>query len=468
MMNSKELNEVLGSIFNQESFSMDKALLYAYSMDVSVREHTPDAVVMPENLQQIIQLVKTAYKFNIPLIPRGAGTGASGGAVAVHGGIIIDLSKMNQILGVDIENLQVTIEPGVVHADLNKFLEPYGFFFPVVPGSSDMCTIGGMVGNSASGLRAVKYGTTKDYVLDLEVVLPEGQVALLGSKVQKSASGYDLMRLFVGSEGTLGIITKITLKILPIPMTRGLVTAFFGNVEDAGKTVINIFAGKIMPSAIELLDKSAIHAVNSYKPEMNLPNAEAMLLVELDGIEESVLIATKNVYEICKKSGAFQIDKTTNDEERINLWSARKLVGAAARRVREGYARVYEGEDITVPLSEIPKTLMKLRELSHEFSLPVVVFGHIGDGNLHPAILIKKESREHWKKLEQLSDAIHEWAIEVGGSVSGEHGIGLTRAKYLQKERPMALNLMRQIKRAIDPKNLMNPGKMDLDGGYSD
>ncbi|MHA1649370.1 MAG: FAD-binding oxidoreductase, partial [Candidatus Helarchaeota archaeon] len=401
------------------------------------------------------------------LIPRGSGTGASGGAIAVHGGIIVDFTKMNKILNLDIENLQVTVEPGVIHADLNKYLEQFGFFFPVIPGSSDMCSIGGMVGNSASGLRAVKYGTTKDYVLDLEVVLPDEKIGNLGSSVQKTASGYDLIRLFVGSEGTLGIITKITLKILPIPEARGVVSGFFNDVERIGKAVVNIFTAKIIPAAIELLDKSAIQAINLYKPTMNLPDAEAMLLVELDGTEESVISTTKKVYYILKENGAFQTEMTTKDEERQRLWNARKLVGAAARRVREGYARVYEGEDITVPLSKIAKTLLKLRELSQEFNLPIVVFGHIGDGNLHPAILIQKNNPEHWKKLNQLSEKIHEFAIEIGGTVTGEHGIGLTRAKYLQKERPIVLELMRKIKKAIDPKNIMNPGKMDLDGGYN-
>ena len=465
-MNPNQLNSLLGSIFDEQSYSMDKALLYAYSMDVSIQEHLPDAVVMPNTRDQIVQLVKLAYQYNIPLIPRGAGTGASGGAIAVNGGVIIDLTKMNKILKVDIENLQVIVEPGVIHADLNKFLESYGFFFPVIPGSSDMCTIGGMVGNSASGLRAVKYGTTKNYVLDLEVILPGGEIAHIGSKVQKSASGYDLLSLFVGSEGTLGIITQITLKIIPLPEARGLVSAFFFDVEQAGKTVIALFTAKIMPSALELLDKSAIVAVNSYKPELNLPDAEAMLLVELDGTKESIREITDKVYKICKENGANQIKMTTDDEERLQIWNARKLVSAAARRVREGYARVYEAEDITVPLSEIPKTLLKIREFSKKYDLPIVVYGHIGDGNLHSAILIQKENPEHWKKLEQLSDTIHNWALKIGGSVTGEHGIGLTRAKYLKLERPVVLNLMRKIKSSIDPKNLLNPGKMDLDGGY--
>ncbi|MFX1293765.1 MAG: FAD-binding oxidoreductase [Promethearchaeota archaeon] len=467
-MNKDKLKELLTPIFGNKSFSTDKALLYTYSMDVSNQEYIPDAVVMPENRAQIAQLIKLANTYNIPLIPRGGGTGASGGVLAVHGGIIVDLTKMNKIIEVDIDNLQIIVEPGVIHADLNKYLEYYGFFFPVVPGSSDMCTIGGMVGNSASGLRAVKYGTTKDYILDLEVVLPEGIVAHLGSKVQKSASGYDLLRLFVGSEGTLGIITQITLKILPIPESKGLVTAFFNDLELTGKTVINIFKAKMIPSAIELLDKSAIVAINSYKPDMNLPIAEAMILFELDGSKEAIKVISKKVYDICQKNRAVQIGMTTDNEKYHKLWNARKLIGAAARRSREGYARVYAGEDITVPLSEIPKTLLKLRAFSKKFKLPIVVFGHIGDGNLHPAILIKKEIPEHWEKLEKLTEKIHEWAINVGGSVTGEHGIGIARAKYLQKERPIVLKLMRKIKKAIDPKNLMNPGKMDLDGGYNE
>jgi glycolate oxidase len=466
-MDKDQLKDLLGSIFPKEAYSMDEALLYVYSMDASIHEYIPTAVVMPETKDQIVQLVKLAYEKQIPLIPRGAGTGASGGVIAVHGGIIVDMTKMNKILMLDLENIQITVEPGVVHADLNKYLEPFGFFFPIVPGSSDMCTIGGMVGNSASGLGAVKYGTTKDYILDLEVILPEGIIAHLGSKVQKTASGYDLLRLFVGSEGTLGIFTEITLKIIPIPESRGLVTAFFKEVGQAGNTMVNIFKAKIIPAAIELLDKSAIVAVNSYRPEMNLPEADAMLLVELDGVKEEVSVLTKKIYQILKDNGAFEISMTMDDDERVKLWNARKLVGAAAQRIYDKYARVYAGEDITVPLSEITKTLLKLRALSQEFDLPIVVFGHIGDGNLHPAILIQKDNPDHWTKLDRLTDAIHEWAIQVGGTVTGEHGIGLSRAKYLQKERPQVLKLMHKIKKAIDPKNLMNPGKMDLDRGYN-
>ncbi|MHA1426853.1 MAG: FAD-binding oxidoreductase [Candidatus Helarchaeota archaeon] len=466
-MNKDKLLELLTSIFGKDSVSTDPALLYVYSMDVSIKEHLPDAVVMPQDRDQVVQVVKMANTYNIPLIPRGAGTGASGGAVAVKGGIILDFTRMNKILHVDLANLQVVVEPGAVHADLNKALEQFGFYFPVIPGSSDMCTIGGMVGNGASGLRAVKYGTTKDYILDLEVILSDGTVATLGSTVQKSASGYDLLRLFVGSEGTLGIITKISLKILPIPETRGVVSAFFDNVKQAGKCVLNIFRARIVPAAIELLDKSAIEAINLYKPSMNLPAAEALLLVELDGTKEGVVATTEKVHTILKDNGAFETKMTTDDEERLKLWNARKIVGAAARRVRDGYARIYEGEDITVPLSEIANTLLKLRELSSEFDLPIVVFGHIGDGNLHPAILIQKENSDHWKKLNQLSAKIHEYTIEIGGTVTGEHGIGLTRAKYLQRERPTVLRLMRKIKKALDPNNIMNPGKMDLDGGYS-
>ncbi len=466
-MNREKLMELLTPIFGSDSISTDPAVLYVYSMDVSIEEHVPDAVVMPENREQIIQLVRLANLHQIPLISRGAGTGATGGAIAARGGVILDFTKMNKILKVDIENLQVVVEPGLVHADLNKELEEFGFFFPVVPGSSDMCTIGGMVGNNASGLRAVKYGTTKDYVLDLEVVLPNGTHGNLGSRVQKSASGYDLIRLFVGSEGTLGIITKITLKIVPIPETRGVVSAFFPNVRQAGESVVNIFTARILPAAIELLDKSAITAINLYKPDMKLPEADALLLVELDGNKEGVAATTRKVYKILKESGAFETKMTTDEEHRLKLWDARKIVGAAARRVRDGYARIYEGEDITVPLSDIANTLIKLREFSEEFDLPIVVFGHIGDGNLHPAILIQKENPAHWKKLNQLSEAIHNYAIEIGGSVTGEHGIGLTRAKYLRKERPIVLDLMRKIKKTIDPQNIMNPGKMDLDGGYS-
>jgi len=370
---------------------------------------------------------------------------------------------MNDILNVDLESMTVKVEPGVVITNLNDYLVKDDVFFPVDIGSSDMATIGGTIANNGGGLRAVKYGVTRNYVEDLEVLLIDGKELILNSMKQSIIGGGNLLDLFIGSEGTLGIIISATLKILPIPKYKGVLVAIYDNLIKSGETVTSVYRNGIIPSAIEILDRSAIYAINKYKPEMKLnESAESILLFELN--ESFPIDAELNkLEEVCLKAGAVEVTKTTDDKERIKLWDARRLVGAASTRVRDGFTRVYLGEDIVVPPSKIPDLLIKLREFSKEYDLPIVVFGHIGEGNLHPAITIRKDVEEDVKKVEELSDRIHKYAIEVGGVSTGEHGIGIRRAPYLSLERPEELQLMRRIKKIFDPNNLLNPGKMDLD-----
>ncbi|MHA1269685.1 MAG: FAD-binding oxidoreductase [Candidatus Helarchaeota archaeon] len=462
-MNKNELFKAITKILSSKYVSIDEAVLYCYSYDVSNIEHIPDIVVRPKTIGEISQITRFCYENEIPITPRGAGTGASGGSVAIKGGVLIDLTRMNNIINISTRNLQVTVEPGVIHADLNKKLAGFGFRFPVKPGSSEMCTIGGMVANNASGMNAVKYGSTRDYVLNLEVVLPDGSVANFGTYALKDVSGFDLCSLYTGSEGVLGIITKITLKILPIPDSIGVLIASFDNLENAGNSVISTFQARIIPSSIEILDKSSIIAINKYDPDLNLPDVEAILLYEFDGHLDCIKKQIEVTEHVCKKNRAIAIKKTLDDSEREKLWKSRSLVGAASSRVREGYARVYIGEDIAVPLSKIPEILLKLRDLSKKYDFPIVTFGHISVGNLHPAITIRKDNQDDWKRVMELNDEIHKLALESGGTVTAEHGIGVARAKYLQEDLPNTLKIMKLIKNAIDPKNIMNPGKMSLE-----
>ncbi|MHA1784150.1 MAG: FAD-binding oxidoreductase, partial [Candidatus Helarchaeota archaeon] len=359
------------------------------------------------------------------------------------------------------------VEPGVVITQLNDALKKYDVFFPVDLGSSDMATIGGTISNNGGGLRAVKYGVMKNYVEELEIILINGEELKLKSIQNSNIGGINLLNLFIGSEGTLGIIIEATLRILPIPKYKGVLVAAYDDLRKSGETITNIYKNGVIPSAIEILDKSAVLAIRKYKPEIELPEmAEAILLFELNAkhpIEDELLVLEK----ICSESGAVDIKKSTDEDERKKLWDARRLVGAASTRVREGYSRVYLGEDVVVPPSKIPDLLIKLRELSKEFDLPIVVFGHIGDGNLHPAITIRKNVKEDWEKVTKLEDIIHRYAIEHEGTSSGEHGIGSRRAAYLSIERPGELKLMRKIKKIFDPKNLLNPGKMDLDQAFN-
>jgi glycolate oxidase len=457
------MKEFLKATVGEEKFSMDSVMLLAFATDASRFESTPDAVVRPNSTEQISKIVRYCYENDIPVIPAGARTGASGGTVAVYGGVLLDLTGMNRVLKLDIDNLQVCVEPGIVNDKLNEFLKPYGFFVPG-PASSYAATIGGMIGNDSSGKEAVNYGTTGAYVLKMEVVLPDGRVMLIGSNALKTASGLNLTGLFTGSEGVLGVFTKIWLKLIPLPEAKGIAMALFDVLENAGRAVINTFKAGIIPGCVEIMDKSSIYAINQYKPEMNLPDVEAMLLYEVRGSSFEIEPRLNKIAEICKESGAIEVKKATEKAEINRLWEARSLVGAASVRVRKGYSRVYAGEDITVPITKIPEMLTFLRELSVKYDFPIVTFGHIGDGNLHPAITIRKEIAEDWPKLEALIDEINLKALELGGTVTGEHGIGIARARYMKKEHgEVAIDVMRAIKRALDPKDIMNPGKMALD-----
>ncbi|NHI93561.1 MAG: FAD-binding protein [Candidatus Lokiarchaeota archaeon] len=455
------------NIVGVNNISREEGILYLYSSDVAVEsEKWADCVIRPFNKSEVREILKIANENSIPITPVGARSGASGGSVPIKGGILLDLTRMNDILNIDLKKMTVTVEPGVVITQLNEQLKSHGVFFPVDLGSSDMATIGGTISNNGGGLRAVKYGVMKNYVDELEIILVKGEEMTLNSEQNSNIGGINLLNLFIGSEGTLGIIIKATLRILPIPKFKGVLLAIYDDLKKSGETVINIYKKGIIPSAMEILDKSAIVAINKYKPEMNLPeNAEAIILFELNEkhpIEEDL----NNLEKICLQVGAVEIKKSTDEKERIKLWDARKLVGAASTRVREGFSRVYLGEDITVPPSKIPELLLKLRELSKEYDLPIVVFGHIGDGNLHPAITIRKNVPNDIKKVEELEDKIHRYAIDIGGITTGEHGIGLRRAPYLKIERPGELMLMRKIKKIFDPNNLLNPGKMDLDAAF--
>ncbi len=458
----EELFEKLKAVVGEENASMDESVCRVYSYDVSPYKGRAEIVVRPSNASEISEIVKLANEYKIPVIPRGAGSGATGGAVPISGGIVVELTRMNRILEIDTRNLQVVVEPGVVHANLNKELAKYGFFFPVDPGSSEMATIGGLISNGGSGMRSVKYGVTRDYVMELEVVLPTGELVTMGSKAPKSASGYDLVRLFVGSEGTLGIVTKARLKILPLPKSRALVLSAFDDLEKAGKAVVNTFAAGLVPSGIEILDRTAIEAVKKYNPEIEIPLVEALLLFEVDGTPRGVEEEVETIKDVCEKSGAVKIDVATSKERFDQLWSARAMVGAATTALNPDCVRVYEAEDVTVPISNVPKMLLKIREIGEKYGMNIVTFGHIGSGNLHPALVINVLEDSEWDKLWKISDEIQTSAIELGGTTTGEHGVGIARAKYMEREHGKALEVMRTIKRALDPNNIMNPGKMAL------
>lgn len=458
MLATSILEDLIKIVGNRVSVTPSE--LYCYSFDASQVEGRPDYVVRPKTPLEISKILGLADRFEIPVIARGAGTGLSGGAVPIMGGIVLDISGMNRIIDIDVNNLQITVEPGVVLDRLNEVLKPYGFFFPPDPGSSAMCTIGGLISNNGSGMRCVKYGTTRNYVLDLEVVLADGRIINTGSKMLKSSAGYDLTRLFIGAEGTLGIIAKVGLKIVPIPKCRMLVLASFEDAEIAGNAVIKTISSGITPSACEILDHTTIQVLKRYDPNLVLPEGD-VILFEVDGSKASVEESAQQIVDACS-SLATSIQIASSQKEMDDVWAARRLVGAAISRLDPTKSRVYVGEDAGVPIKKIPSFIKRVQEISEELDISAMKYGHIGDGNLHVAMFIDMMDKTQWARLELAADKIHKAAIEMGGTVSCEHGIGLAKAMYLMDQCGPALDVMRAIKKALDPKGILNPGKLGL------
>ncbi|MEK3989847.1 FAD-binding oxidoreductase [Robertmurraya sp. FSL R5-0851] len=467
------MNEIiilrLKQIFDSNRVLTSRTDRMTYSYDASfatqLNPSEPEVVVIPQTTDEVSECVKLANEFRVPLYPRGAGTGQTGGAVPVKGGIVMDLSKMNRILEIDHQNMQVIIEPGVVQADLNNALKKYNLRFPPDPGSAKMCTIGGMVSNNSSGLRAVKYGVTRTYVLGLEVVLPTGDVIVTGgekSKALKSVSGFDLSHLMIGSEGTLGIVTKLRLKILPLPETRGIVLASFLKLEDAGMAVNATFRSGLQPSAIEIMDVNCIKAANMMKPVLQLPDDnEALLIFEVDGGQDEVTSQVMRLSQVVSEYSHY-VKFSNEPDECQALWEARQIVGAAVGLLNPGGFRVYGGEDICVPISKLPEVLRSIHNLADKYGIICGIYGHVGDGNLHTGPVIKLNNKVEVENVQKMIDEIHHLAIEMEGTTTAEHGVGIVRAEYMEKEHGPALELMRAIKRTMDPNNILNPGKMAL------
>lgn len=458
----KDLIDLLGK---DQVLTKELDLMY-YSYDSSfltkLEPKDPVAVVLPKSTEDVQKVMRYAYENRINVIPRGAGTGETGGCIAISGGIVLDLSSWDEIVEIDAANMQVIVRPGIVHARLNEQLAKFNLFFPPDPGSSQMCTVGGMVANNASGLRAVKYGCTEQYILGLEVVLPNGDVIITGgmkSKAIKNVSGLNLTKLMVGSEGVLGIITRIRLRCWPKPKARGIAMAVFDNLDDAPATVLEVYREGVLPSGIEILDSSAIKAVNQFKPEINLPDAEAILLFEVDGNPPGVEYDGNLIQEVAGRR-ARQVEWATDPQRMAQLWEGRSVTATAAARVRVDGSRVFAGEDISVPLSRVADVLRAIRALGEKHGVQVVNYGHIGDGNVHTAPVINPEDSEEVERVLKLVDDIHLLAIEMEGSTTGEHGVGAVRRPYAEKEHGLAVQYMKGIKQVFDPRGIMNPEKL--------
>ncbi|HPR97723.1 MAG TPA: FAD-binding oxidoreductase [Methanomassiliicoccales archaeon] len=459
------LVEEIASIVGRENCSTSVADLYTYGFDSSIHHHTPDAVVRPGNVEEVSLLVKLASQEGIPVVPRGGGTGLCGAAVPIKGGMVMDLTRMNRVKEVRVNDLYCVAEAGVVYDRLNEALSPFKFFFPPTPGSGEACTIGGMVATNASGMRAVKYGATRDYVLGLEVVLADGSIIHVGTNTIKNSSGYQLERLFVGSEGTLGIITEVTLKIAPRPKKAAMVLAAFDRLEDAGKCVSNIISVPLIPSATELMDDICIRAVNK-AVGAGLPDAQAICMIEVDGEPEMVAKELKVVEEVARRSGASSVQVSDDSKQMAKWTSARKSVMSALSRLGDDLVSVSLADDMAVPISKIPDAVVAFHRIAEENQVIVGTYGHAADGNLHTKMLLDPCSEDSWGRGERAVGQIFDVVISLGGTVTGEHGVGISKAPYMMRERPDAWQTMLTIKKALDPQDILNPGKlMQWEGG---
>ncbi len=451
----------LRQIVGPDRVSRDTGELYCYSFDSSYVRGQADYVARPVTASEVAAIIRLASGTHTSIVPRGSASGLTGGAVPVRGGIVLDMTGMNRILELDLDNMQAVVEPGIIHKALNTDLAKHGFFFPPDPGSSDMCSVGGLIANGGSGMHSVKYGTVGDYVLGLEVVLPDGNIVNTGCKAPKTSSGYDLTRLFVSSEGTLGVITKARLRICPLPEAKAVIVATFGRLEDAGRTAVTVLTSGVVPAAMEIMDGSALRAVRKYQPAMDVPEAEAMLIFELDGYAETIAREAEIVSDICGRCNGMTRKIVDRDEEE-RLWSTRRLISVVISRLNPGKVAIYEAEDIGMPIRDVPLMLRKIREISLKHDLEIVTFGHIGDGDLHTGMAIDITDQAEWKKVHAVKEEIYEAILELGGTLSAEHGIGVIRGSYMPRVHGKGLEVMKAIKKAIDPGNIMNPGKMGL------
>ncbi len=448
----KELKRILGA----DGISTTPEELVAYSYDATQREALPWAVARPQTVAQVSQVLALANRERFPVVPRGAGTGMSGGSVPTRGGVVLSFERMNRILEIDEENMIAVAEPGVVTGDLQREVESRGLFYPPDPASHRFCTLGGNVAECAGGLRAVKYGVTKDYVLGLEVVLPTGEIITTGARTAKSVAGYDLTKLIVGSEGTLGVVTKIIVKLLPLPESVLTLTAFFRSVDDAARAASKVLASRIIPRALELIDQAALRAVENYLKEDLSQGAAAMLIVEVDGPAETTERESARVADILTKAGAARVQSAGAGPEREQLWKARRSISPALYTIKPKKIN----EDIVVPRSRIADILREINDIAKHYDLLIVNFGHAGDGNIHTNIMIDDVD------LPKAGEAVKEIfaaVLRLGGSITGEHGVGISKAPYLPMElSPDALSAMKRIKQALDPNNILNPGKIFL------
>ena len=460
MIDTKHI-EALKKIVGDNDVFTDKIHLRAYSYDATKEHYYPDAVVFPQNEEEVSRVLKYCNDNKIAIIPRGAGSGFTGGALPVNGGIVLALEKyMNKILEIDEKDMVAVVQPGVVNAHLQREVEKRGLFYPPDPASMDYSTIGGNVSENAGGMRAAKYGITKDYVMSLKAVLPNGDIIRAGKRTIKDVAGYNVAGILIASEGTLAVITEITLKLLPKPRLKKTYMGIFENVEQAMNAVYKSLARGAMPVAMEFMDSLVVKALKE-KLGVNLPDwAGALLVGDVDGnVEEEINYQLGILEESFKAEGAKEFRIAKDEKEAEEIWYARR--NASPSITIYGSKKI--NEDISVPRSKLPEALNKIYEIGKKYNLVVPCFGHAGDGNIHVNVMVDGSNEDEVKRGYQAVEEIFKAVVEMGGTLSGEHGIGLSKAPFMKIAFSEAeLNLFKRIKEAFDPNGILNPGKMGL------
>jgi len=446
----------ISAIVGRENLLTSPEELYCYSFDASKMRFAPEGVAFPGNAAEISELVKLANAHRFAVYPRGSGSGMVGACLA-QGGLIIVTNRLNRIVELDPDNMTAVVEPGVVTGEFQKEAAKHGLMYPPDPASLPFSTIGGNVAMCAGGPRAVKYGVTRDYLLGLELVLPTGPIIRTGTRTMKGVVGYDLTRLMAGSEGTLGIFTKIVVRLVPAPEAVRTLTAVFPKLEQAAESVCSILKNRIIPSTMELMDQATIEVVENHL-KIGLPvDAEAMLLIEVDGPEIVLGGQIERIAQICRQLGASRTEIARSPAERDSLWKARRAISPALGRIRPGKIN----EDVTVPRTRIPALIRAIRGLAERYNLTIVCFGHAGDGNIHTNIMLDRRNEDELRRAGAAVDELFRIVLDLEGTLSGEHGVGIAKSPFIELEVGAGgLDAMRKVKQALDPLNIMNPGKM--------
>ena len=452
----KELNKALP----KENILSDEAERYVYSFDASNNQQNkalPDAVVFVENIEQVLKVVKIANEQMTPIICRGAGTNTVGACVPTHGGIVLNFSKMNKILEINPENMTARVQPGVVVGDLQKAVEKQGLFYPPDPSNLKISTIGGSIAQNSAGARCFKYGATKDYIIDMLVVMANGELIRTGSNTIKNATGYNLGSIFIGSEGTLGIVVEAPIKLIPKPEETQVIMAYFDTVEDSIYAVNKIIEKQVFPATIDFMDKNAIQTVEKFYPTGLLCDKESALIIELDGYNTEISRQRETICEILRTNNAANIQYSRTKEEAEHIWAARRSSMAACTKLKPNVTT----DDIIVPRSNLAKLVKGVQDICTRHNLTVCLVGHVGDGSVHPQIPIDYNNKDEYKHYKIAKSEIYQLTARLGGIISGEHGIGLEKKAYIsQVVDGGALGYMRQIKKIFDPKNILNPYKI--------